>query len=298
MRCYYSDDFVAAAHAFDTTRKAKWIADSLREQPIADVELVAPEPITDKQLRAVHDPAYIEAIRTGVPPVLAASSGIEWDPGVWQAGLAAVGGAVAAARSAVALGSNAGCLAGAGHHAMRDSGNGFCTFNDIAVATMDALDAGASHVLIVDLDAHCGGGTHDILHGKPRIHQLDIAVNEFDRYRPLADGWSLDLLTDPAVYLPTLERRLGDLLVESPRFDLCIYNAGMDPFERCAIGGLPGMSWTILRDREEMVFSWCSSLGLPVAFVIAGGYTGLFLQQDELVDLHRLTIEAAARWAR
>jgi hypothetical protein len=68
----------------------------------------------------------------------------------------------------------------------------------------------------------------------------------------------------------------------------------MDPYEHCDIGGLTGINREILTERERTVFDWCRAEGLPVAFVLAGGYTGSQVTQAELVDLHRLTISAAA----
>ena len=71
----------------------------------------------------------------------------------------------------------------------------------------------------------------------------------------------------------------------------------MDPFEGCHIGGRRGMTRDVLAEREDAVFAWCRTNGLPVAFVLAGGYTNSGFSEDELVDLHRLTLEAAARHA-
>ena len=70
------------------------------------------------------------------------------------------GGAVAAARAARA-GGVAGSLSSGLHHAGRDRGAGFCTFNGLVLAARAALSEGAARVLVLDLDAHCGGGTHE-----------------------------------------------------------------------------------------------------------------------------------------
>ena len=68
----------------------------------------------------------------------------------------------------------------------------------------------------------------------------------------------------------------------------------MDPFEGCDIGGLPGITSEILAARERLVFEWCRERELPIAFVLAGGYVGDRLDEAGLVDLHRLTLSAAA----
>jgi hypothetical protein len=88
--------------------------------------------------------------------------------------------------------------------------------------------------------------------------------------------------------------RLEALASRAPAFDLCLYNAGMDPHEDCPIGGLRGITRAILAERERLVFDWCRRLRLPVAFVLAGGYTGPALDEHGLVELHRLTLAAAA----
>jgi len=289
VQVFYRDEYVVAAHSFDTTRKARWVAQSLRERPIGGVELVSPELLTEAQLRVCHEAAYIGAVRTGEPANLAGSQGFVWDPGMWTGTRASNGGAVAAALGALD-GANTGSLSSGLHHARRSSGRGFCTFNGLAIAAREVLRAGASRVLILDLDAHCGGGTHSLIADEPRIRQVDVSVSAFDSY-VATGGNTLDIVSDPAKYLATIRERLDGA---RERFDLVLYNAGVDPFEGCEIGGLGGVTESVLQDRESLVFEWCGRRPLPVAFVLAGGYGGPRLDQSTLVNLHRMTIAAAA----
>ena len=83
MKLFYSPAYTASAHAFDTTRKADWIADSLDRRPLPGVEVVAPEPLTIADLVRVHDREYVDAIRTGSPRYLAETQGFTWDAGRW-----------------------------------------------------------------------------------------------------------------------------------------------------------------------------------------------------------------------
>jgi acetoin utilization deacetylase AcuC-like enzyme len=292
MRVYYRPDYVRAAYAFDTTRKARWIAESLAAQPIAGIELAAPDPVSEAQLCTVHDAAYVAAIRSGEPRAVAESSGLAWDAGLWTAVRASTGGMLAAVRAALDDGV-AGSLSSGLHHAKRDRGDGYCTFNGLALAAYDALEAGARAVLILDLDAHCGGGTYSLIASEPRIRHADIAVNVFDRYHPAAPH-TLQLVETAADYLAAVSTLLDALAASSQDYDLCLYNAGMDPFEGCAIGGLHGVTRETLAVRERMVFAWARDRQLPITFVLAGGYSGPRLAQEALVGLHRLTIEAAA----
>ncbi len=289
MKLFYNQNYVCAGYAFDTTRKAGSIAASLERRPMSGVEIVSPEPATRAQLREIHEDGYIEAVRTGSPRVLAESQGFEWDAGVWESVLASTGGVVAAARQALADGTS-GTLSSGLHHAGRGAGTGFCTFNGLALAALAAHRETGGRVLILDLDAHCGGGTHEIVGRLPWIRCLDVSVSAFDVYRP-AGANTLDLVNDPARYLETIGRRLAEC---GRDYGLCLYNAGMDPFEGGCLGGLAGIDREVLRRREQLVFDWCRASGIPAAFTIAGGYAGQFFGTDELVDLHRLTIASAA----
>ena len=301
IRVFYSPAYVLAAHSFETTRKARWVADSLGREPLPaptrGVDLVAPDPLTEDDLVAVHDPAYVAAVRTGQPRRLAESQGFGWDAGLWDMVLASNGGVRAAARAAPWDGVG-GSLSSGLHHAHYDHGSGFCTFNGLAVAARASVAAGVGRVLIVDLDAHCGGGTHELIAADERIWQVDVAVSAFDTYTP-APRNTFDLVHAAGDYLPTISARLDALperaaLAGAWPFSLCVYNAGMDPHEGCPVGGLRGITTEIIRERERRVFAWCRAQNLPVAFVLAGGYTGPTLDPDGLAALHRLTLAEAA----
>lgn len=286
----YSPAYVGSAHAFETTRKAAWVADSLAARPIPGVGLIGNTSLTAAQLAIAHSAAYINAVRTGQPRALAESQGFAWDPQLWSMVLASNGGVIAASKRALTHGV-AGSLSSGLHHARRDHGNGFCTFNGLAIAALKALGPKVRRILVIDLDAHCGGGTHSILGGNRAIHHLDIAVDGFDRYVPTG-GNTLDLVRDAGAYMGVLDQRLDEL--RDRPFDLCLYNAGMDPHQHSPVGGLPGIDALLLGRREQRVFSWCAQRKLPIAFVLAGGYIGPNLDQAGLVALHRLTLQAAA----
>jgi acetoin utilization deacetylase AcuC-like enzyme len=291
---FYSDTYVSSRKAFDTTRKAQWVAESLQNSPIAGIRLQEPRPATVSDLQLAHTDAYIRSVQTGTPRGLAASSGLGWDQGTFAAVAASTGGVIEAALHAVRTGGTAGTLSSGLHHASRMSGAGFCTFNGLAVAAAAAgrfIDqtGRAQQVLIVDLDAHPGDGTNDIIKAWPWVHQLDIALR-MAWYTPEHVN-TLDVVTRAGQYLPTLRDRLSEL-AHVP-FDLLLFNAGMDPHEGCDIGGMEGITAALLRVRDHIVFEWARDKQIPVAFTLAGGYVGERLSKDALVDLHRQTIEAA-----
>ena len=292
IQLFYSPAYVCAACSFDTTRKAGWIASSLRDAPIAGIALREPLPLTREQVVQVHDEAYVRAVETGAPRALAESQGFTWDSALWRMVLASNGGVVDAARAALADGV-AGSLSSGLHHARHAHGAGFCTFNGLVLAARAAIAAGARAVMILDLDAHCGGGTASLVAADPRVWQFDVSVCAYDRYAA-TERARLELTHDGATYMAAVARALDAADACGVRFDLCLYNAGMDPFEGCSTGGAPGVTRDLLAERERLVFEWCRARRLPVAFALAGGYVGDRLDQAGLVDLHRLTLAAAA----
>ncbi|MDQ2959993.1 MAG: hypothetical protein M3R48_02950 [Candidatus Dormibacteraeota bacterium] len=281
-----------AGYGADTMRKASWIAESLSVDPMPAVELVAPLALTSSELQAVHDRAFVEAVRTGRPLTLAESQGFDWDPGMWVSVSSSNGGAVAAALAALDDGV-AGSLSSGLHHARADTGHGYCTFNGLALAARTVLDRRPGRVLIVDLDAHCGGGTASLVADQQRIHQVDVAVDYFDHYAPSPGRIELELVRTAGDYLETVDATLATAAQRGP-WELVLYNAGMDPYEGCDVGGLRGITEDLLADRENLVFRWAASHGWPIAFVIAGGYVGSRLSRGTLVRLHRHTLSAAA----
>jgi acetoin utilization deacetylase AcuC-like enzyme len=287
---YYAPSYVAAAEQAETLHKARWIVESLQKRPISGVEIIAPESLTDEQLTLVHTADYVRALRTGESRTLAETCGFSWDPGIWTSVTASNGGLVAAALDALRSREHTGALAAGIHHARAESGMALCAVNGLALAAHAALRAGAHRILIVDVDAHCGGGTYSLVRDWPEVVQLDIAVNPFDRYEPQpGSGSTLDIVRSTSDYLPTLRRRLADL--DPSAFSVVLYGAGIDCHQEN--GGPAGLTYALLAEREVEVFQWAAGR-VPVAFVLLGGYLSETLQQEDVARLHRLCIATAA----
>lgn len=258
--------------------------------PIDGVELTEPKPLRLTDLLRVHCPDYVRAVQTGTPTTLSESQGFMWDAGLWDMELAVNGGVLESARSALTDGVS-GSMSSGLHHAAYGRGHGYCTFNGLVIAARTLLDEGeVKSVLIIDLDAHCGGGTASLIADDSRIVQLDVAVNRYDSYHGVRNARMRSVI-DASKYLPTVEMFLNEC---TRTFDLVLYNAGMDPHSDCDIGGLDGITTDILAQREHMVFQWCNTRGMPVSFGFAGGYVGAVMSKEALVDLHRLTIAEAS----
>ena len=292
LNVYYSPDYLCSGYGVDTREKAGDIAASLHDRPIDGITLVEPQSADKDVVTRVHLPRYVKALLTGRPDSLADANGIgEWSTDLRRSVFSMVGGCVESARYSLLHGVNSGSLSSGLHHARSAHGSGFCTINGLAVAARDALIQGAVRVLIIDLDAHGGGGTASLIDGVKGIEQIDVSVNAFDNYE---DTENARIVRSSGVsYLADVETMLQSV-VDPGSIDLVIYNAGMDPHENCSTGGAAGITTDVLARREEMVFGWAKEHKVPVSFVLAGGYSGRKLSRGQLVDLHRLTIQAAA----
>jgi acetoin utilization deacetylase AcuC-like enzyme len=203
------------------------------------------------------------------------------------------GGVIAAVREAFRTRGIAGSLSSGLHHARADRGSGFCTINGIAVAVDQVIRDGAKRVLILDVDAHCGGGTASIIRTMDGVEQVDISVNRFDSYPSTAQSRLVivdEVGSDGAAYLAAIEASLAQIS-EPSSIEVMIVNAGVDPHEDA--GGVSGITAEVLEARERMIFAWANENGVPVAWVLAGGYLH-GIDEDGLVDLHMQTIRAAA----
>jgi len=285
MRVFYSPDYVAAKHEFDTTRKAAWVADRIRD----DVAITAPDiDYVEALIRRVHAPDYIDALATGQPKVLAQSQGFDWDAGLWKGIKASTAGMVAAVDETLTHDRPSGSLSSGMHHAGYDYGNGFCSVNGLVVAAKHALDYYGTKVTILDLDAHAGGGTDNLLrrHEMTNVQHLDLTVSPFDTYRGVRHRTDRNFVMDEVddwTYLVLVEH----LLEQIPLWDdrLVIYNAGMDPY--------PTVSREALAKREVMVAEYLRRNRINVMFGLAGGYTWN-QTPDEVADMHVLTVNAFA----
>ncbi|MBT3686722.1 MAG: hypothetical protein HOG52_05665 [Actinobacteria bacterium] len=286
MKVFYNEAYIAPAHVLDTTRKSGEIATAMGEGRAPGCEMVDPVDfvgLAEELIEETHAPACVEALRTGEPSGLAGSQGFTWDAGIWDMAVNSTAGVLAAVDEALATGGSSGSLSSGLHHARRAGGAGFCTVNGLAIAATRATELLTGRATILDLDAHCGGGTHELIGGNERILHIDLSTSSFDCYSPSGDN-ELAVLHGPSdvEYLEHVTGCLGRIPDDT---GLVIYNAGMDPH--------PGVSAGCLKQRERLVAAWCARYGVPVAFVLAGGYTWS-ITMDELVNLHLHTVRAFA----
>jgi len=280
---YWNQSYTVSEYAFDTTRKSGHIAEAIREGG-AEVTLVDPDAFTERAselIRSVHESGYVDAVLSGRPEDLATSQGFDWDPGIPTMAVAHSAGLVAGVTDVLTgTGRVAGSLSSGLHHARAGRGAGYCTFNGLAVAARAALDLGADRILVLDLDAHCGGGTRSMT-DPGRVVQVDVSTIRFDRWTPAGDDALL--FADRSDYLRQVDAVLG-LADRAGSFDLVLYNAGMDPVTDTRVTSED------IRTREQRVADWARGHDYPLVFALAGGYTSGSVSMGQLVDLHLATV--------
>ena len=272
----------------------------LRDRVIAD-GIVDPDRLHDParvgrdELLLVHTQDYVERFTSGR---LTADEerrlGFPWSQALVERSYRAAGGTLEAATFAIGHGV-AMNLAGGTHHAFPSHGEGFCVFNDTAIA-IRALQRGRKihRALVVDLDVHQGNGTHDIFAGDESVFTFSMHGGKNYPFRKVAG--SLDVELDDGTgddeYLELLFRELPRAIAAS-RADLVIYLAGADPHEGDRLGRL-SLTFAGLARRDAFVFEQIREVGLPVAVTIAGGYGR---DIEDTIRVHATTARIAAEYS-
>jgi acetoin utilization deacetylase AcuC-like enzyme len=301
-------------HVFPT-RKYALVRDRLiADGVIQPADCVEPDPASWNDLALVHTAGYLARMRDGtMSPQDTAQLELPWSPemvegfrlmvgGTIQAGLIACGvGKVRSTKSDVrarpsyfeprtSYFSPVCHLGGGLHHAFPNHGEGFCPFNDVAVAARVLQARGIERIAIVDLDVHHGNGTAFTFESDPSV--FTFSMHQQHNYPMWKPRGSLDVgLPDgarDATVLRELERALPAVIAHQPG---CVfYLAGADPYEDDQLGGLR-VTREGLRRRDRMVIEAVRGAGLPLVITLAGGYAR---RVEDTVAIHAATIEEAA----
>ena len=233
----------------------------------------APEPCPREWLEAVHCPTYVEQVFTQtVPSEKERRIGFPVTDHIASRVRHTNGGTWLAAQLAMRHGYAANSAAGS-HHALHETGAGYCVFNDLAVASNRLIAEGdARRILIVDLDVHQGDGTASLMAGREDVFTFSIHAEKNFPVRKARSSQDIALEdgVDDAGYMKQLSLHLPRLLDEFAP-DLVLYQAGVDPHEEDRLGRL-ALTDTGLMARDQYVVSEARRRGLPIASALGGGY--------------------------
>ena len=250
----------------------------LRQRVVSDGLVSAdqvhdPDRASPETLRLVHTARYVARLTHGeLAPDELRRLGFPWSQSLVERSYRAVGGTCEAARAALDEGV-AMNLAGGTHHAFADRGEGFCVFNDVAVAIrMLQYEGRIRQAAIIDLDVHQGHGTHAIFAGDASVFTFSMHGGRNYPFAKIAGCLDVELedATGDDEYLTRLAATLPSVLAAAAP-DLVVYLAGADPYVGDRLGRL-GLSLEGLARRDAMVLGACRDVGIPVAITIAGGY--------------------------
>jgi acetoin utilization deacetylase AcuC-like enzyme len=281
-----------AGHRFPVAKYAMLRDRVVAEGIVPSDRVLDPEGVTDAVLLLVHTEDYVRRFVGGaLGDAEVRNLGFPWSPELVERSRRAVGGTVAAARHALTHGL-AMNLAGGTHHAFADHGEGFCVFNDIAIA-IRALQANGRirRAAVIDLDVHQGNGTHAIFAGDADVFTFSMHGGRNYPFHKVAGTVDVELEDGAGddVYLDLLATTLPRVLAEAQP-DLVFFIAGADPYEGDRLGRLK-LSFDGLARRDAYVLERCREVGLPVAITIGGGYG---VDIADTVTVHATTARIAA----
>jgi acetoin utilization deacetylase AcuC-like enzyme len=303
-------------HVFHTRKYEMVHARLIETGVIQPSQIVEPEPASWEDLALVHWPEYLAKMRDGeMAPDDVAQLELPWSAemvdgfrlmtgGTIQAALIACGLEVRSLKSEVRGDISdfrlrtsdfrvAVHIGGGLHHAFPNHGEGFCPFNDVAVAARVLQRQGVERIAIVDLDVHHGNGTAFIFESDPRV--FTFSMHQQHNYPMWKPRGSLDVgLPDgahDAAFLHELDLALPAVMAHDPQ---CVfYLAGADPYEDDQLGGLR-LTKDGLRERDRRVLETVRRAGVPLVVTLAGGYAR---HAEDTVAIHAATIGEAARLA-
>ena len=233
----------------------------------------APQPCPREWLEAVHDPEYVEQVFTQtVPPEKERRIGFPVTAHIAQRVAHTNGGTWLAAQLAMRHGYGANSAAGS-HHALHDTGAGYCVFNDLAITANRLLAEGdARRVLIVDLDVHQGDGTAALTADQDDIFTFSMHCESNFPVRKARSSLDIALAdgTGDQQYMAALADALPRVLDDFAP-DMVLYQAGVDPHWDDRLGRL-ALSDAGLEARDRLVLRAARGRGLPVASALGGGY--------------------------
>lgn len=253
---------------------------------IREQDVVEPSLADFSNLYTVHTKRYSDGVWTGnLSKKEIRKMGLPWSKELAIRSRLAVQGTLNASIMALQDGMS-GNLAGGTHHAMADGGEGFCVYNDVAVAIRVLKQAKwVQKVLVIDCDVHQGNGTAEIFKDDTDVYTFSIHGEKNYPFKKPPSSLDIGLpdKTGDTDYLLTLEKALNHIFEEfSP--DLVYYLAGIDPLETDHFGRL-SLTLNGLEERERIVIEAAGKRDYPLVLLLSGGYAP---SVDQTVKAHSL----------
>lgn len=278
MLAFYADHFevqLPPGHRFPMSKYALLRKELIHHKILRPDQLHPSAHASTRDLLRVHTEDYVYRFLQGkLTPKEEKTLGLPWSQNLVDRSLGSVYGTLSAAHFALSYGGIGGNLAGGTHHAFAGHGEGFCVFNDLAVASAVLLDEQESiqKILILDLDVHQGNGTASIFAQEPHVFTCSIhGENNYPFHRPPSDlDINLPDHTDDKTYLQILRTNLSRILIEFQP-DFIFYQAGVDVLQSDRLGRL-SLTHQGAMERDHLVLKTAHQHDIPIALTLGGGY--------------------------
>jgi acetoin utilization deacetylase AcuC-like enzyme len=263
----------------------------LYEGTVRDENFFHPEALSDQDILLTHTEGYLQKLNnTDLTPKEIRNIGFPLSELLVRRGKHIANGTYQCARFAMQNGISMN-IAGGTHHAFADRGEGFCLFNDIAIAANILLqNKDAEKILIIDLDVHQGNGTASIFSDQPAI--FTFSMHGEKNYPTRKESSDLDIglpdKTEDAAYLKVLKETLPKL-IDQVKPDFIFYLSGVDILVTDKLGRL-SVSKNGCKERDLFVLKSCKENNIPVAVSMGGGYS---TDLRDIVDAHANTFRIA-----
>lgn len=287
----YTYQHLPDGHRFPMEKYDLLPSQLLHEGTLTTDNFFHPEALTEAQILRTHTPEYWEKLKTGtLSRKEIRALGFPFHETLVQRGRHISNGTFECAKHALNEGVSLN-IAGGTHHSFAERGEGFCMFNDFAIAATELLHAGKiKQIMVVDLDVHQGNGTAKIFENESRVftfsmhgeHNYPLKKEKSDYDLGVPDG-----IEDKA-YLRLLYDVLPGLM-EQAKPDLVLYLSGVDILKSDKLGRL-ALSGQGAKMRDEFVFKTCQAKGIPVAVSMGGGYS---TKITDIIEAHANTFRVA-----
>jgi acetoin utilization deacetylase AcuC-like enzyme len=288
---YYSDQFVLPlpdGHTFPMAKYRKLRQRLLASEVALQLYFSVPEAATDEQLLLVHRPEYLTGLKSGELESIAQKRiGFPWSEQMVERSRRSTGATIAAARAAMqsryALN-----LAGGTHHAFADHGQGYCVFNDVAVAIRVLQQEGlGERFVVIDCDVHQGNGTAHIFQADDSVYTFSMHADRNFPHKKCNGDLDIALPTGTSddEYLGKLVNAVRKQ-IPLVHCDMVFYISGADPYQGDSLGKL-SLSKEGLKKRDELIFNTVEQLCIPVVTMMGGGYAD---DVEDIVDIHENTV--------
>jgi acetoin utilization deacetylase AcuC-like enzyme len=266
---------------------------------------VTPRAATRAEIEAVHPASYVDGIAEQSAAGGGAAGGLTpFGNGSYDIALMSAGGCIAAVDAVLdgTVDNVYAMVRPPGHHAIPESGMGFCIFNNAAIAVKHLQrERGVGRVAMVDWDVHHGNGQQAVFYDDPSV--LTISIHQ-DLCFPPDSGYITDvgegagaganinvplppgsghgayLAAYERVVLPALRRFAPDMIVAPSGFD----GSNFDP-----LGRMMAYSETF-RLMARMLMGVADELcGGRVVFTHEGGYAAAYVPFIGLAVLEEIS---------